>query len=365
MLNMNSPTVQAMMNNLPQGVGNMPAYFGNTPTVTIQQTPMNTPYPSPKEMLMQAGQQNIYQPTSFAPRNIVGGYNPGFEAAFNGYVNPYMGYGYSGYGYNNYYPMDEDTRRTLEMATFNGLDYNEQVQMECDLYKKISRTVSKNLGRSEEDTKRCESAFNPYNKYPQQQNDQKTPIKPIHIQIKIGDRVVADMPSREVNIYNFNFLRNSEVVDNMRSRDAYMRSELAKRAQTLYSNASERKMDDLDILDFFNNGANSLIVEDLIALANYQNMIRSSQLYDKEKFGQRLLINNGFKPKSQRNAIDRFVGRYGVMPDGRPVTPGHDPSIAESFSYDPGTGQYTIKPPNFISNSLEQARYSFIKSLEE
>ena len=29
MLNINSPTVQAMMNNVPQGVGNMPIYYGN------------------------------------------------------------------------------------------------------------------------------------------------------------------------------------------------------------------------------------------------------------------------------------------------------------------------------------------------
>lgn len=45
MLNMNSPTVQAMLNNTPQGFGNMPVYFGNTPTVieTVQQAAPQQP----------------------------------------------------------------------------------------------------------------------------------------------------------------------------------------------------------------------------------------------------------------------------------------------------------------------------------
>ena len=52
------------------------------------------------------------------------------------------------------------------------------------------------------------------------------------------------------------------------------------------------------------------------------------------------------------------------MPDGRPVSPGNDPAVAESFSYNPNTGQYTITAPNFIQNRMEQARQSFIRSLE-
>jgi len=368
MLNINSPTVQAMMQNLPEGVGNMPVYFGNTPTITTEQNinQFNTPYPSPKEMLMQSGQQNVYTPTSFAPRNIVGGYNPGFQAAFDGYVNPYMGYGsYGGYGYYGYgYPLDEETKQTLEMAAMNGLEYEEQIRMESDLYKKMSRTVSKCLGRTEEEAKRCEDAFEPYDKNPKPQYINRLPIKSMHIQIKAGDSVIADMPSREINMYGYDCIGNSATVDNLRMRDSMIKADIANKSNNIYHSAPERSMDDMDIFDFFNKGAGVLIAADLVEKANYQNMTRSSQLYNKERFGQRLLINNGYTPKSQRKAIDRFVGRYGVMPDGRPVSPGHDPAVAQSFSYDPSTGQYSITAPGFIQDRIEKARQSFINSID-
>lgn len=365
MLNMNSPTVQAMINNLPQGVGNMPVYFGNTPNIATEQvSQLNTPYPSPKEMLMQAGEQAVYQPTSFAPRNIVGGYNPGYNAAFNGYVNPYMGYGYSGFNYYNNYamPMDEETKQTLATAIFIGVDYQTHVEDECTLYRQISRTVSKNIGRSEEDTKRCEEAFNPKSKYPKMIQEQRPRIKPIHMRIKVGDTVVADMPADDINVCDYHYIRNTEYIDKMEANNLQVKTEINKRLNSLYQNAPERKMDSQDLFEFFNN-AGHLIMDDIAYRYEMQKMTNASKLYDSNKFTQRLLENNGVKPRSQAKAIDRFVGRYGVMPDGRPVTPGHDPSIAQSFSYNPSTGQYDISPPQFISNRIEQARQKFINSV--
>ena len=118
MLNINSPTVQSMLRNTPQGFGNIPIYSGNGPTITTEtiavpsqeQQNINgtnqfqTPFPSPKEMLMNGGQNTIYNPTSFVPQGTmysqpqygyntggyVGGYNPNISSAFNGYYNPYM-----------------------------------------------------------------------------------------------------------------------------------------------------------------------------------------------------------------------------------------------------------------------------------
>lgn len=366
MLNMNSPTVQAMMNNLPQGIGNMPVYFGNTPSITTEQqtSQFNTPYPSPKEMLMQAGQQAVYQPTSFAPRNIVGGYNPGYQAAFNGYVNPYMGYGYSGYNYYSNYamPMDEETRQTLSVAEFNGIDYETHVMNECNLYKRISRTVSKNIGRNDEATRICEDAFNPKPKYPQHHQEPRPKIKPIHIRVLVGDDVVADMPSPDINICDYHLIRNTEYIDKLKANDANIKTQINNRLNQLHQSAPERKMDGKDLFDFFDN-VGAFIMDDIVQQYELQKMTNASKLYDKNKFTQRLLENNGLKSKSQTKAIDRFVGRYGFMPDGRPVSPGHDPAIAQSFSYNPATGQYDITPPpQFISNRLEEARMRFINS---
>jgi len=46
-----------------------------------------------------------------------------------------------------------------------------------------------------------------------------------------------------------------------------------------------------------------------------------------------------------------------------PVSPQHDPSISSSFSYNPVTGTYDIKPPGFIADRLEAARQRFINSI--
>ena len=63
--------------------------------------------------------------------------------------------------------------------------------------------------------------------------------------------------------------------------------------------------------------------------------------------------------------VDRFFGRYGIMPDGRPTTPGLDPAVATSFSYDPKTGSYYVTAPNFMKSRMDQARDNFIKSIDK
>ena len=359
MLNANSPTVQALLNSTPPGTGNLPVYFGNTPTISTE-TPSCTPYPSPKEMMIQSGQQAIYQPTSFG-NNIVGAANPGFNAAFNGYINPYMGYGY-GPGYCM--PMDDETRRIMQSAAYNNLSYEEEVHMECDVYKQMSRVVSKTLGRSEEETKKCEEAFNPYLKNPQTRVEsyrERKERKPMKVCIMRGDTVIND-PDKVVEKYTPDQNQIGEYMKNLIARDQAFRNEIAKRAAYIHANALERSMDDIDLVEFFNNNAGMIINRNLLDQAAYENMTRSSLLYDKAKFAK-LFENNGIMPRAQKNAIERFTGMYGYMPDGRPVMPNHNPAVSSSFAYDPSTGQLNISPPGFIRDRLEQARARFIQSI--
>ena len=366
MLNLNSPTVQAMLGNTPQGYGNMPVYYGNSPTVTQTSTPSSgvTPFPSPKEMLMQGGQQMIYSPTSFAPRNIVGAYNPGYNAAFAGYSNPYMGYGtYGGY-YSNMAPPDEDSRERLEMANFNGFTYDEQLEEESKLYKTISRIVSKNVGRTEDEAEECAAAFDIYCKYPKEDLMQNKKVKPMHIRLKIGDEVVADMNPDVVHIKESNYAVNTIYVEQMKERQKWIEAEKIRRNNMLYANAPERAFDNVDLLDFFNNGAGVIMADTLSRILYEQSIGRTTQVYDRDGFKQRLFKNNGLRSRDQMKAIERFAGRYGVMPDGRPVSPGHDPEVASSFSYDPKTGLYNVTAPNFIKDRMERARQSFIQSIE-
>lgn len=376
MINANSPTVQAMLRNAPQGFGNMPMYYGTPLTmestiqpVQQQSAPTNfqTPYPSPKEMLAGFGQSNVYQPTSFAPRNIVGAYNPGYQAAFAGYSNPYMGYGYSGYGYGfgqQFIPMTEEDRITAEVAALNGYSYDEQIHAESNLYKTISRIVSKNLGRDEETAKECEDTFKIYDK-----NKQTTEVfvgkkvEPLHVQVKVGDTIEVDFDPKQAYINPEQYTRNVQYVEQMEIHAKQIEIGKINARNQMYANAPERQFDNMDLLDFFNNGAGVIMADMLQKELEHQRRTMTGKLYNKEFFDQ-MVQKNGFKRKSQIKAIERFAGRYGVMPDGRPVSPGHDPAVAESFSYNAKTGQYEVTAPNFMRDRLEEARARFRQSID-
>ena len=362
MLNVNSPTVQAMMNNIPQGVGNMPVYFGSAPTITQEtQQPISTPYPSPKEMLIQSGQQNIYQPTTFG-RNIVGSYNPAFDMMFNGYSNPYMG------GYVNPYPampMDPDTRLTYEMACYNQITYQEQLTMESNIYKAMSRVVSKSLNRSEEEAKKCEAKFDIYDrtKVNTEEVYYRKPTKMMRVTITFSDGHKKECDPDKRGYYRPQYVTRPDIFSAIEQRAKAIKDGISRMFENMHSSAVERKMDNLDIIDFFNNGIGSIISKIRDYELDMQLKTNSSFMYNRNKFKDNLLKNNGYKVKDRVSAIERFTGRYGVMPDGRPVSPGHDPSVAESFSYNPSTGQYSVTAPNFIANRMEQARARFIQSI--
>lgn len=368
MINLNSPTVQFMLSNTPQGFGNLPAYFGNNPTVTTETvSSTQTPFPSPKDMVMQTGQQNIYGQTSFAPRNIVGGYNPGYQSAFGSYSNPYMAYGYP-YGYYglDYYqnPIDQDSQDRLESAILNGLTYDEQLVEESNLYKTLSKIVSKNIGRTEEESNECAAAFDIYCKYPKKEEIKRKEIKPLHIVLKIGDEVVADMDPEKIVPKQINHRSNINYVQQMEYRQAINEIEKVKRNNILYDNAIERKLDSMDLFDFFNTGIGMLLAEDQKRTLYAQSITRTAQTYDRDNFKKRLLEKNGLRSRDQLKAAERFAGRYGILPNGMPVSPQHDPSIAECFSYDSKTGSYSVTAPNFLRDRMERARESFIRSTD-
>ena len=370
MLNINSPTVQAMLGNTPQGFGNLPpVYYGSSPVIQTSEpvnTGLQTPFPSPKEMLTQGGQQTIYQPTTFTPNNIVGAYNPGYNAAFAGYTNPYMGYGaYPGYGYQAP-PPDQDSQNRLETATNNGLTYDEQLKEERDLYQAISKIVGKNLGMSEEEIQEYSSKFCIYNKYPKQEEIPKKRLKKrLHIQLCVGDTIVADMNPETIEPAIVDNSTNVKYVEYMKQSQYFHEINGINKHNMLYNQAVERQLDKMDMMEFFNVGSGLIVADTLQNRLYKQRLTQIGDLYDQNNFRENLLKNNGFKSRRKMKAIERFANRYGVMPNGRPVSPGHDPEIASSFTYNSATGQYDVTPPNFIKNSLDEARSRFIKSLDQ
>lgn len=379
MLNINSPTVQAMMNNVPQGVGNMPIYYGNQPQMTSQiqaqpvqnSTGFSTPYPSPKDMVMQAGVQHhaqTYYPTSFTPQNnLVGGYNPGYQAAFQNYSNPYMGYGsYMGYGLmNGPNPMfmDDMSRAVYYNAIANGMTYDEQLKNDEKLYKSISRIVSKGIGRDEEEAKKCESFFDIRNIDPPQVSLYEVRShSPMQVALVRGDQQITKVYDCKIKDPS----ENARNIDSVNRIVDMMNREMAHKERTfdlLHQNAPERMFDDKDFMYFMNNAGGPIYADYAERQLRIQRQSNASALYNAQEFRKRLLESNGIKTKDQISAIDRFTNINGTLPNGMSVSPQHDPRISSSFSYNPVTGSYDIQAPGFIKDRLEAARQRFINSI--
>lgn len=116
------------------------------------------------------------------------------------------------------------------------------------------------------------------------------------------------------------------------------------------------------------------------------------KVYNPDGFMNYLRDNTDYNFNTEREThIGRIYGSYGVMPDGRPVSPGNNPNIAKSFSYDPQSGQMfltcpenfddfktdeeidrenrealaqtTVVPPNFVARFKDRAKDEFYRSL--
>lgn len=390
MLNLNSPTVQAMMKSSPNGFGNMPVYYGNTPqiqteTIQPQQQQFQSPYPSPKEMLTQQGQQTIYQQTSFTPNpvpyppNVVGMAHPGYNP--NPYLNyaqnPTAYYQYQNpYAYRQYVPMDDETKIILETASNNGLTYEEQVHTESRINKLMSRIVSNNLGRSEEEALECESRFNVIDKDEEKKKafeEQKEIYREIYkknrvvikVSVTCGDEVIASRDSDDNVDFKNDMLESNVIRIEQAEKVKAVREANRERAfQIMHNQAIERKYDDTDLFEFFNGGGASEVT-----LSIQQQKLKDfnstliGKTYDKNNFRNRLLKNNR-RSSNEIKAVEKYVGRYGILPNGMPVSPQHPPEIAESFSYNPNTGYVDIVVPNYMTKAFDGARYRFFKSLD-
>ena len=390
MLNLNSPTVQAMMKNSPNGFGNMPVYYGNNPQVQtatiqpqhqLQQTQFQSPYPSPKEMLPQQGQQTIYQQTSFAPSpmpyppNVVGMAHPGFVSnPYLNYQNNPGSYQYPYYGYQQYVPMDEETRITFEAATNNGVTYEEQVYTESQLYKIMSRIASKQIGRSEEEAKECENKFNVIDKEEERrkalQSQYETRKKKrlvMKVSIVCGEDVIASRTSEQNQEFANDRLESNIVrIEQAEKLKAVKDANRDYAFTVMHNQAIERKYDNTDMLEYFNGGGASEV-----SLAIQQQKLRAfnstliGKTYDSNSFKARLLKNNGLRSPGQAKAVEKYVGRYGYLPNGIPISPQHDPGMSECFSYNPQTGNFDVTLPNYMSKAFEGARSRFLRSLDD
>lgn len=412
MLNMNSVVVQNMLKNTPEGFGNLPTYFGNGPTITTETIPVSQQQQNINQYSTFQGNQfaqtyNYQQPVTGYSNNFVGGYNNGFQKAFEGYYNPYMDNRYNQadpYGYQNYnsgyinpfydespgynenttflYPPDEESKQFLRAAYNNGYfeicdtpqeAYMMQIRTESKINKLFSRIASKLLGRSEEEAKRCEQIWEVYNKYENRKEEQevfkKKDIGVLRVVAKEGDRIVGGTSFVGDNPRHLNFYRSRLYAENLFARSEMLRIAYIERWNMMYDNAPERMFDHMDLVDFFNKGAPVLISDSLQRDLKLQRMQGASKTYNKELF-RSLLEKNGLRTKKQDQYIEKYANRYiirghdGIMPGGIPVSPGVDPRIAECFSLDLETGTLNISAPKFITDRLDRAKDAFMSSID-
>ena len=365
MLNTNSPIVQALMEKVPQGVGNMPTYQGNSPSITSVAVPQQPAamYPSPKEMLM-----NGYN-FAPAPSPYVGGRNP----MFDGYSNPYMGYGtYMGnpafYSQpQQYIPTDRYTRDYIEAARLSNITYEEQVKVQSKLNKLMSETASRYFGRSEEEISERVSLYDVKDRYALEQEERESytpPIPKIDMCIKRGDKVIEkpdNLSQKEKKRLRDMYDYSSSHAYNCERRDEIQKKMMYQASINYYNTAPERDFDKCSLFEFLNGGGASELAHRFID-KEYERYVRSgriSEVYNRDAFRDQLYKSAGLQPPGAIRS-----GRYGVMPDGRLVSPYNNPAVAESFKYNPATGEYTVTAPNFISKRLEEAREAFKQSID-
>lgn len=372
--------------------------FAQQPPMTMQGGMMNTPF--------LGGNQQYYPGTSYynQPYNpYVGGVNNQYQGYYQQpqyYYNrqcQYQGHNYSydsnsncytdgdgiqyapSYfenspaigGNNNNMPIpNTDYMQIMEAAFINDNSYEEQLKVESVINKSLSRICSNYLGRSEEEAKKCEEKYNivntnknvnnnnqNYNGYyynsPYNNMNNNIPVRTMGVQIIKGDKVLANAKDKKQEFYaqSIGYMNNLLVQEEINKRNM----DIAR--YNLYINAPERKMEGMSLAEFFTKGLGTLVALDEQKEFAARKAKAVASAYNKEDYMSRLLKGNTLKNPTI------IKGRYGILPNGKPVSPGVDPSIAECFSLNTETGQLSITAPDFLSNRFEQARSSFVESL--
>ena len=356
-ININSPTLQAMLGDIPKGVGNFPTFNGNGPTVyTDNRTSFSSPYPSPKDMMING---SLYVGNPFtSPNNPLSGYN-----------NPYMGIN-RGSNTSNINYNDPDFRDIYEAAMKNGVSIEEQIQMNEYMTRQMMRLVCADESEVEKIMTIISNSRNHNSSETVKENKRFRSLK---VRVIVDDVVVSEKTSAEYNNYDAMYEQNRlrqfliEADKEDRKRDMFW--------QYIRNNKSIniKPSNNGNIIDFYNENIYSLYNHYMDILNISQKMSMASSMYNRNAFSNLLHGNHASLNSDKQNGIRRFVGRnpiygdYGIMPDGRPTTPGLDPSVAASFSYDPSTGQYSVTAPTFMKNSINErianARNRFISQI--
>lgn len=415
MFNMNSPIVQKMLRETPPPMGNFQYGYGNTPTLETVYTrspdPVSAsdpnqvvrtteaPFPSPKEMVMNAGmQQQLINPMMSMPAPMpgmipmatgiygqMGGAYPyapqpyvpggtmigGVPNILQGYSNPYMGYGsYMGLPQqrvNSEYRMPADwevpylTYEQLmirQAGMLSGLSYDGQLECIKDVMHTMCASVSAYLGEDKETASKRASYFDiqyrgggdgkPKSVNEMMEEREKNarwnqPDANIVVKIMSGDEVICSNTAHEAHLQHMkdpsSRMWEGTMIDfgAMVQRWNYALANWEKWRNECYANAIERKYDHCEggLPGFFNTG--------MVAISN--------QMWREEN--QRRL--NYFAVRGQYSSEDymrrlmqesiserqmRYINRFGTRKTGMLKDPEIDykTGLPKGLEIDPATG---------------------------
>ena len=358
MFNLNSPTVQYMLNNVPPPpMSNMSVTYGNTPrveTVTMP-SPRNvqvSPYPDPYNMITGAGLSN-YMPMpvyNFTGALSPNGAPPGFNGVpeyrdvnqpvmgglpIQGYQNPYMSsytgnqyspivnnpYHNTGWPVNNeaskryyrYVYASPEDRAAMDMGFEDAADMQAN---DLSIITKLAIMAKKAIGESqesiqviqekadvkikelyEESAKRCKE-YNPFDLSRYQRPMENSVKCTAHITIRKGDEIIYEINKNEETKFERRVVNKVSECEQIFRIKQQIRDHNDAMNAYLYSKAPEREMDKMSTIDFFNEG---------FGIIHYHDRQREwnkaqhdvTKLFDSEKFKRDLRMNYG-TPQARR-----------------------------------------------------------------
>lgn len=353
MINLNSPTVQSMLANVPSGgLGNMPVGYGNPPTVETVSIPSPhmvpiSPYPDPYNMITGAGLTNYMQMPTY---NFTGALssNPlmtpngaptyrdmnqpvmGTGLPIGNYYNPYMtsftGMPYGNNGMIGFTPGQEryyrymyaspEDRQAMDMG-FESMA--EMKSNEISILSKLSIMAKNALGadkseidaikeqaaeqiaKIEKDEKEKPSSYNPFDLRRYQTREEPTTVV---IQAKIikGGEIICEIGADgRRSRSSFNEL---ETIDVQRKVSVGMRvvEKAQELAATKYANAPEREVDNMGLIDFFNKGFGLIHYHDRLEQLKVNHNV--TRLFDSAEFRRKLQMEYGSPQMKRRIALE-------------------------------------------------------------
>lgn len=308
------------------------------------------------------------------------GYN---HPVFAGYSNPYMGQGsYSGIetARQQYYQSDPEYYNRLCKAQENEISYEQQLKMETRFWKQLSRICSAGMGRSEEETKKREELYDPVEpniemfKSPAQRSKEyyeSQIIPPKIVSITKGDKVVYTNKGKRPRCANYNtFNYQVAYVELFRQQEEKAYINRTIKNNYLYEHAVERQMDNCSLMELFNEQMWKLTYDSYQREAARQKA-DATRVFQKNQFLQRLDRDRlRFSQSVDQNYMQKYLdrqaanitltesgnirGKPGFMPNGEPLSPGVDPSLSDSFEYNPETKELEINMPKWMMDKLKR-----------